>query len=215
MALAPRRLATSTVLFALFVAGCGPFDDASPLSTVQSDLLNPSVQSSPATRLDVETAVEPVPARPAAPRGEPARVVIPAIDVAADLIGVGLAKDGSMEVPDFGLAGWYTEGPRPGHTGPAVIAAHVDSKAGPDVFYRLDDLARGDEIRVVYDSGDQVTFVVESSEQTPKDELPVDTIWPITRERLLTLVTCGGQFDRGTGHYRDNVIVYAAPKPPR
>ena len=27
---------------------------------------------------------------------------------------------------------------------------------------------------------------------------------------VLRLITCGGSFDRGSGHYRDNVIVYAA-----
>jgi len=26
---------------------------------------------------------------------------------------------------------------------------------------------------------------------------------------VLRLITCGGGFDRSTGHYRDNVIVYA------
>jgi hypothetical protein len=26
--------------------------------------------------------------------------------------------------------------------------------------------------------------------------------------RLLTLLTCGGEFDRDARHYRDNVIVY-------
>lgn len=208
MAPALRRLASSGVLVAALVASCGPFDDASPQSMMPSDV---SVQPSRAPDVDVET--ETVAERPADPRGEPIQVLIPAIDVEADLVGVGLEADGAMQVPDFGLAGWYTEGPRPGHAGPSVIAAHVDSKAGPDVFYRLDDLARGDEIHVVYDSGDKVTFFVDSSEQTPKDDLPVDTIWPATSERLLTLVTCGGQFDRATGHYRDNVIVYASPGP--
>jgi sortase (surface protein transpeptidase) len=208
MALVLSRVATSGVLLTAVAASCGPFDDASPQSMVQTDQ---SVKPSRTPNVDVES--ETVPVRPADPRGEPAQVVIPAIDVAADLVGVGLQTDGAMEVPDFGLAGWYTEGPRPGHAGPSVIAAHVDSKAGPDVFYRLDDLAPGDEIHVVYDSGDRVTFRVYSSEQTPKDELPVDTIWPTTSERLLTLVTCGGQFDRATGHYRDNVIVYAKPEP--
>lgn len=144
------------------------------------------------------------------PRGDPVRVIIPAIDVDADLVGLGLNTDGSMEVPDFGLAGWYTEGPKPGQAGPAVIAAHVDSRTGPDVFHRLGDLAIGDEIHVVYDGGDTVTFFANSSQQTRKEELPVADIWPTTDERLLTLITCGGEFDRGAGHYRDNLIVYTS-----
>lgn len=149
------------------------------------------------------------------PRGEPARVIIPAIDVDVDLVGLGLNTDGSMEVPDFGLAGWYIEGPKPGHAGPAVIAAHVDSRAGPDVFYRLRDLAAGDEIRVVYDGGDTVIFFADSSELTPKDELPVAAIWPTTNDRMLTLITCGGQFDRSERQYRDNLIVYTSAAEPQ
>ena len=39
--------------------------------------------------------------------------------------------------------------------------------------------------------------------------LPVGRIWDRTRQPVLRLITCGGSFDRSTGHYRDNVIVYA------
>jgi hypothetical protein len=31
-----------------------------------------------------------------------------------------------------------------------------------------------------------------------------------TRRPVLRLITCGGSFDRATGHYRDNVIVDAS-----
>lgn len=146
------------------------------------------------------------------PHGEPVRVVIPAIGVDAFLGPVGRNDDGSMVVPEFGQAGWYSEGPRPGHAGPSAIVAHVDSKAGPDVFFRLAQLTVGDEVRVEYDSGDAVTFLAASLEQAPKDQLPVDTIWPATSRRMLTLITCGGEFDASSGHYRDNVILHTAPQ---
>lgn len=175
-------------------------DDRAPQSTPPARSAEPPQEA--------EAAVVP------APRGEPARVVIPALDVDVQLVRLGLASDGSMQVPDRGFAGWYVEGPRPGHDGPAVIAAHVDSRVGPDVFYRLHELAPGDQVHVTYDSGDEVTFVVASSVQTPKDALPVEDIWPLTNERLLTLITCGGDFDRSVGHYRDNVIVYTTPLGP-
>jgi len=147
----------------------------------------------------------------ALPAGEPARVVIPAIGVDVALVELGLRADRAMEVPAFGLAGWYAKGPRPGHPGPAVLAGHVDSRAGPDVFFRLRELVAGDRVHVVYDSGDRVTFVVTRSERTPKEALPVASIWPLTTERLLALITCGGSFDRSVRSYRDNIIVYATP----
>jgi len=156
------------------------------------------------SRKPVENSDEPAAAAP------PSTVEIPAIDVRADLVGLGLNDDGSMEVPDFGLAGWYIGGPPPGAKGPAVIAAHYDSTDGPDVFYRLAELEIGDEIRVHRTDGGTATFVVEEVEQRPKDELPGDRIWAAADRPRLTLITCGGTFDRSIGHYTDNVIVYAA-----
>jgi sortase (surface protein transpeptidase) len=143
---------------------------------------------------------------------EPTRIRIPAIGVDAEIVGVGLKDDGAMETPDFGLAGWYTKGPKPGEAGPSVVVAHVDSKAGPDVFYRLRELQPGAEIHIERSDGSTGTWVAASSEQTDKDELPVDSIWNSTERPVLRLVTCGGAFDRSIGHYTDNVIVYADPR---
>lgn len=145
----------------------------------------------------------------AAPVATPVRVVIPSIDVDADLVAVGLNPDRSMEVPDFGEAGWYDLGPRPGEVGPAVITAHVDSVDGPDVFHRLTDLTVGDEITVERADGTSSVFVMRRTEQQLKEELPVDRIWAETDEPVLRLITCGGEFDETRGSYRSNVIVYA------
>jgi sortase (surface protein transpeptidase) len=139
---------------------------------------------------------------------DPARIVIPAIKVDAKVIQVGLLDNGDMQVPSFGLAGWYKLGPAPGAGGPAVIVAHVDSKKGPDVFYRLKELEPGDEVTVYGKDGDTATFAVDSREQQPKKELPADRIWNDTWEPVIRLITCGGDFDRDWGHYLANVIVY-------
>ena len=114
-----------------------------------------------------------------------------------------------MEVPSFGMAAWYKLGPVPGDSGPAVIVGHVDTKTGPDVFYHLKDVVVGDEVFVSDRSGDVADFVVDGIEQQLKTQLPVDRIWVDSESPLLRLITCGGQFDRSTGHYRSNVIVYA------
>ena len=143
--------------------------------------------------------------------GAPARVLVPSIEVDAELVSVGLLEDGAMAVPDFGLAGWYELGPRPGEPGPAVIAAHVDSLDGPDVFYRLDELEPGDEIHVVDVGGEVATFAVSGSELVDKDALPTDRIWNDEDEPVLRLITCGGEFDRAARSYQSNVVVYADP----
>jgi sortase (surface protein transpeptidase) len=167
------------------------------------------VNSSTSTSAPGKDAVEAAPIPPDFPEA-PQRVVIPSIGVDAELIPVGLKPDGTMEVPDFGLAAWYDLGPKPGAAGPAVIVAHVDSKRGPDVFYRLRELTPGDQVEVTYPEGRTVAFTVEGKEQISKSELPVDRIWLQTQAPILRLITCGGEFDRSTGHYRSNVIVYAS-----
>jgi sortase (surface protein transpeptidase) len=177
---------------------------------------DPQVSASPATAAATSEATSEaaVPADTSSPEAasvaKPVRVVIPAIDVDADLVALGLNDDGSMEVPDFGLAGWYEPGPRPGDPGPAVIAAHVDSVRGPDVFFRLRDLTTGDKITVEYADGSDSTFVVSESEQQLKDDLPVERIWNDTDDAVLRLITCGGEFDADARSYLSNLIVYAA-----
>jgi LPXTG-site transpeptidase (sortase) family protein len=147
-------------------------------------------------------------ATPVANAGTPTHVEIPAIEVDEQLHGVGLNPDGSMEMPDFGDAAWYEPGPRPGASGPAVLVAHVHGPAGDDVFARLHELEPGDEVTVSRTDGAS-TFVVERSEQVPKEDLPVDRIWPETDDAVLRLVTCGGKFDPALGGFPDNTIVYA------
>jgi LPXTG-site transpeptidase (sortase) family protein len=139
----------------------------------------------------------------------PVSIAIPAAGVDARVVPVGLGTDGAMEVPAVDLAGWYRLGPRPGERGPAVIVGHVDSRKGPAVFHRLGQVRKGDRIVVGQGGGAAVAFAVERVERVAKESLPVGRIWNRTSPPVLRLITCGGSFDRSTGHYRDNVIVYA------
>jgi sortase (surface protein transpeptidase) len=155
------------------------------------------------------TTTEPPATTVPAELGAPVRVTIPAIGVDASLVPVGIRDDGAMQTPDFGLAAWYDRGPKPGQPGPAVVLAHVDSKAnGPDVFYRLRELKAGDQVTVHY-ADRSTTFAVTGSEQTDKTKLPAGKIWNDAKTPVLRLITCGGEFDRKAGSYLDNIIVYA------
>ena len=141
------------------------------------------------------------------------RLEIPAIDVDAKVIELGLRRDGSLEVPtDYSEVGWWAGGPRPGDDGPAVMTGHVDSrKTGPGVFYRLGELDAGDEVRFVRPSGARVRFIVERSERYPKDHFPTLRVYGQTDGPELRLITCTGDFDTGSGHYLDNLVVFARP----
>ena len=141
----------------------------------------------------------------------PVAIEIRAIGVRARVIPLGLNPDRTLEVPtDFGEAGWWTGGPRPGERGPAVIAGHVDSTSGPAVFYDLPDLDPGDAIVIARRDGSRVRFTVQRSEHYPKASFPTARVYGPTRRPTLRLITCSGDFDRSTGHYLDNTVVYAA-----
>jgi len=145
----------------------------------------------------------------------PVRIDIPRIGVSSSLIRLGRAPDGTVEVPEpWEVAGWYALGPRPGEPGSAVILGHVDSKEdGPAVFFRLRELARGDQIRVRRADGSTVRFVVQRTEQYDKQRFPTDDVYYPTLTPGLRLVTCGGEFDATAGSYRSNIIVFAAIRP--
>jgi hypothetical protein len=143
----------------------------------------------------------------------PVRLDIPRIQVTSSLDRLGRAADGTVEVPSrWEVAGWYARGPRPGDPGSAVILGHVDSRSGPAVFYRLRELRPGDEIVVTRADRSMVRFVVQRTEQYDKLRFPTDEVYYPTLTPALRLVTCGGQFDSTTGHYRSNIIVFAGIK---
>lgn len=139
-------------------------------------------------------------------------VWIPEIGVEASLRELGLEENGELEVPRRAeVAGWYVGGPRPGETGPSVIAGHVDSRTGPAVFARLRELGTDDLVHVVYRSGFVTTWRVVAVEQYAKDRFPTDRVYGNLAGPGLRLITCGGDFDRSAGSYDDNVVVYAEP----
>ena len=129
-----------------------------------------------------------------------------------ELEQLGRAPDKSIALPSRPeLAGWFSGGPRPGQPGPAVIIGHVDWDSGPAVFLRLSRLRPGDTVLVDRADGSTATFRVTRLEQVAKRDFPTDEVYAPDLAPSLRLITCGGRFDRGTGSYRDNVIVFAAP----
>ena len=193
-----RRLLV-TVLLAGAVAGCS---DARP--EVAAPL--PSASPSPAPSEPAFSAVREV------PRSQvPVRMRIPSLGIDAPVGPVGTAADGTVEVPTrWEDVGWFDEGARPGEDGPTVLLGHVDSKAGPAVFARLPQAPPGTVVEVVGAGGQTTSWRVDRTEQHPKTRFPTEAVYLPALRPELRLVTCGGEFDRTTGHYRDNVVVHAS-----
>ncbi len=142
-------------------------------------------------------------------RSTPVRLQIASIGVDSTLMTLGLRSDGSMQVPTGGFpAGWYSGGPTPGELGPAVIAGHVDMK-GPGVFYNLHDVKVGDQVTITEADGSKPVFRVTQVAEYLKDQFPTKRVYGNIDHPGLRLITCGGTFDNQSGHYEDNLIVFA------
>ncbi|GLV52082.1 hypothetical protein TBS_26490 [Thermobispora bispora] len=149
-------------------------------------------------------------AEPDRPAVVPKRLEIPALDLSAPLMRLGLTRDGEVELPPFErpeAAGWFTGSAVPGDPGASVIIGHVDTKTEPAVFYRLHRLRKGDLVKVVRSDGKVARYRVDAVERVPKERFPAKRVY--TGDGL-RLITCGGVFDRRSREYRDNVIVYAS-----
>lgn len=152
---------------------------------------------------------------PAAERigGIPSRISLPRLRVSMAVRPVGVDRAGRMAIPsDLGMVGWYEYGPRPGAgSGAAVLAAHVDTaENGVGPFSRLRQARVGDRVTLATSAG-PLEYVVRSVSRIPKDKLDLDAVFERDGAAELHLLTCGGPFDRSTGHYEDNIVVVAAP----
>jgi hypothetical protein len=147
-------------------------------------------------------------------RSVPVFVHIPAIGVTSDLLHLGVDAAGAIQVPSIyteaSEAAWYKYSVTPGQIGASVIEGHVDSYAGPAVFFRLGALRPGDRIDVTL--ADRVTaiFRVTGVREYLKSRFPAKVIYGRTAYATLRLITCGGAFDYSTGHYLSSTVVYAS-----
>lgn len=190
------------------VESIGDRHAAPPLITAPSSATAPGPRAvAPGVSI---TAVE----RAAATVPAPARIDIPSLDVAAPVVRVGLDAHQAVEVPeDIATVGWYSLGVAPGSpAGSAVIVGHRDGRvAGHGAFYDLARLTPGDRIIVTDAAGRTLAYEVVAREVVDKQMLPTSDLFAIDGPPRLTLITCGGWYDRDAGGYQANVIVTAVP----
>ncbi|MFJ3667796.1 class F sortase [Streptomyces sp. NPDC090106] len=191
-----RRAFTAAATLSL-VTGCGGGGGGGADVKAEPDASTPSTPSrnSPA-------------AKPGSP---PVRLRIPAIGVDTPVIVLGLAADGTVEVPpitDHDRAGWYRYSPVPGRTGPSVFLGHVTvGRYGDGVFRRLARLRAGDRVVARLEDGTEPEFTVTRVRTVAKADFPTEEVYGDVERPELRLITCGGP--RTGAEYRDNVIVFA------
>ena len=216
-------LLTAVVLIgAYFAQGAAPPAPAAAMGAIPAPTRPaPTRLPAPVTTVPPSAVVADLPPTPVAapnppppfrlPPSAPVSVRSNDVGIRSDLLRVGLNDDGTIEVPtSYSQAAWYTLGPTPGDLGPAVILGHVDSTRGPGVFFNLGAMKPGQTIDVGRVDGSTAHFAVDAIASYPKDQFPTEAVYgPITYAGL-RLITCGGQFDKKTGNYENNTVVFAS-----
>lgn len=166
-----------------------------------------------ATRTPTPRGATPAPTMPPTPTITPTPVpgphlAIPAIGVFAHVETRSTDSNNVMQTPtDPWNIAWYDFTARPGAGGNAVFAGHVDHvTAGKVVFFRLRELKVGDEIEYRALDGSVVRYRVTRSFRVAADAAANDYVAPRSVD-MITLITCDGDFDRGTLSYDERLVV--------
>ncbi|MEU9991801.1 class F sortase [Streptomyces sp. NPDC048045] len=193
---------------ALIRNGSGEFDvgPPQPAAAAAAD----ADASAPTPASGTFTAA-PSPAPAGLPFSAADRIRIPAIQVDAPIVPVGLDDQGWVGAPppdDPNLAGWFTGAVSPGEKGTSVIVGHVDNKQGPAVFYGLGGLQKGGRVEVLRKDGRTAVFDIYGVELFAKSSFPGDRVYGSKGTPELRVITCGGGFTKQHG-YEGNVVVFA------
>ena len=205
-------LAGVTVLGIVAFRAFQPAEEAATHPLVLSGYDDPGAVYDRPLNHDSVTAAAPAPepvvvAIPAVPplRDIPYRLIIDKIGVNAPVATYGLGSDAIPDVPSNGReVAWYDFSAQPGSGSNAVFAGHVTWN-GHAVFYRLDDLAAGDQVTLVSNNGGaKLTYTVsEVFLVNPDDPNAVSVMSPTPGTDQVTIITCGGDpfYVGGTAGY--------------
>jgi LPXTG-site transpeptidase (sortase) family protein len=147
--------------------------------------------------------------RPDPARGRPLRLLVPSLDVDAEVRPIGLEGEALVPPDDVTVVGWWRDGALPGsRRGTALLAGHTWS-AGDGVFDELAGLESGDRIVVTTPRG-RIDYSVEVTTTYSLDDLARVSERLFSQEVAgrLVVTTCADYRD---GAYQANTVVVARP----
>ncbi len=140
----------------------------------------------------------------------PVQIDIPKIGTHAAVVPLGLDPDGSMSAPtDPDTVGWFYPGMGVGTPGNVLLDGHVDWGGQLRVFGLLRQLEPGDSLEITDANGDVLGYSVQWIQLYQSDAAPLDQIFAQTSDEAITLITCGGAFDRSLHMYLSRWVVRA------
>ena len=143
-------------------------------------------------------------------------MTIDKIGVSAPVVTEGMDANQVPIVPLEGdVVAWYDFTAQPGTAGNAVFAGHKTWN-GPAIFYGLDQLQRGDTIRLTGDDGAELDYTVTDSFTVNENDPNAVSVMAPTNSAVMTIITCDGTRyytgDPVFGHdYTERRIIRAEP----
>ena len=143
-------------------------------------------------------------------------IILPSAGIRAAVVQVGLTHNGAMGSPDNPFVfGWFNRSAIPGELGNALLGGHrdyedVDGNIDVGVGWKLDETRVGDQLimRNAASNRYYVYDVVETVTIKPDSEEAIKYLSQ-TRESVVTLITCSGDFDEQTHSYADRIVIVA------
>jgi hypothetical protein len=208
-----RRLVGSALALAGGVAfgRAALAQDDSEVVPIQSTELGPM----PSTGTVRGGFTDQMPEQPAAAAGiVPSELIIDKAQINAE-VEVQQIVDGVMQNPTGPwVVSWYEQTAELGEVGNVVMAGHVDYwNVGPSVFFNLGNLVEGDAVDVIGENQTTYAYTVAWNEVFDLEELTSGKITELvgpTDDPVLTLITCGGEFDYASGEYLSRRVVRAS-----
>ena len=143
-------------------------------------------------------------------------IILPSAGIRAAVVQVGLTHDGAMGSPDNPfVVGWFNRSAIPGQLGNALLGGHRDyqdrdGRVDVGVCWKLDETRVGDQL-IMFDQAASRYYVydiVDIATIRPDSEEAVKYLSQ-TRESVVTLITCSGDFDDDTNSYEERIVVVA------
>ncbi len=143
-------------------------------------------------------------------------LILPSAGIRAAIVQVGLTPDGAMGSPDNPfVVGWFNRSAIPGELGNALLGGHRDYQdrdghIDVGVCWKLDETRVGDQLLMFdQEAGRYYVYdIVDIATIRPDSEEAVKYLSQ-TRESVVTLITCSGDFDEDTHSYEERIVVVA------
>jgi len=146
---------------------------------------------------------------------KPVSIFVPEADIDAPIETTEIINGQMISPSGPWVVGWYRESGRLGEANNIVMAGHLDYwGVGRAVFYHLGSLGKGDGIQVLGADNSMHAYEVEWKRKIDAADAANGGIQEIvgkTDEERLTLITCGGDYDRKTQEYKERTVVRAKP----